>query len=255
MRDITVDNEVGNSAKLFHLECLRCSILKVSLDSVCQCWDEQGKCEDGMKCGICSCRLCGYTPRWMLVLLTHWQCNVCPWGPTPAHWLVTIPMYHQWVQHSGPRECLPPHNVSWMSNQSCSIIIDNLLEQKPFDFRHLREVCKLSVSSDNDCRPLCCPIVQHCVHTWLRALLSTHHQLVLNTWAVQTCGPKSSRGFKNDFTEWNSNKLDINRVQKYVIIDHSKTIKKWPCISGISRTTTSKLHWRWAFLQYFTICL
>ena len=125
----------------------------------------------------------------------------------------------QWV-HSGPRECLPPHNVSWMSNQSCSIITDNLLAQKPFDFRHLREVCKLSVSSDNDCRPLCCPIVQHCVHTWLRALLSTHHQLVLNTWAVQTCGPKSSRGFKNDFTEWNSNKLDINRVQKYVIIGY-----------------------------------
>ena len=61
MKDITMDNEVGNSAKLFHLECLRCSILKVSLDSMCQCLDEQGKCEDGMKCGICSCRLCRYT--------------------------------------------------------------------------------------------------------------------------------------------------------------------------------------------------
>ena len=130
MKDITMDNEVGNSAKLFHLECLRCSILKVSLDSMCQCLDEQGKCEDGMKCGICSCRLCRYTRRWMLVLLTHWQCNVCPWGPTPAHWPVTIALLHQCV----PRCTMCHEGVISL----VSIITDNIVSQKAFDFRHLR---------------------------------------------------------------------------------------------------------------------
>ena len=112
MKDITMDNEVGNSAKLFHLECLRCSILKVSLDSMCQCLDEQGKCEDGMKCGICSCRLCRYTRRWMLVLCWHIDSVMSVHEAPP-------PPTGQWpLLRSGPQDCTSQHNVSWRSNQS-----------------------------------------------------------------------------------------------------------------------------------------
>ncbi len=131
MKDITMDNEVGNSAKLFHLECLRCSILKVSLDSMCQCLDEQGKCEDGMKCGICSCRLCRYTRRWMLVLCWHidsvMSAHEAPPPPT-GQWPVLC------TTRSVPRSTMCHEGVI----SPVSIITDNFVSQKPFDFRHLR---------------------------------------------------------------------------------------------------------------------
>ena len=176
---------------------------------MCQCWDEQGKCEAGIECGICSCRLCGRR-RWMLVLLTHWQCNVC--APPPP------------TDHS-------PHTGRPGASQTTHWVWDN-----QFSFYHYRQyyhvtktlwfpspegrrttLCQLSVSVFAQCAALCA----------LRALLSPHHQSLSDTRPVKTCAQE----LRDQNREWH---CKVRSQQAWYYEEDADIIKSdsWPPINN-----------------------
>ena len=158
---------------------------------MCQCWDEQGKCEAGIECGICSCRLCGRR-RWMLVLLTHWQCNVC--APPPP------------TDHS-------PHTGRPGASQTTHWVWDN-----QFSFYHYRQYYHVTKTL-----PTPEGVTQHCVNFLSRCLPSVPHyvhsapcsRLIISrsqTLAQWRRALRSSETrTESDTAKWGASKPDIMR--------------------------------------------